>query len=776
MSSITVRHLGRGAAAVIASALGLSALAVAPAQAGPGGVEGPGCTVANGTETVYITSATTLAKGTTVSFVGTDFVGSAGVFPTVYVKFDAESSSNSYAGTATSVNGTAGAFQVQGDGSVSGSITIPDDIDDATVNPFAEGPHFLRVLGQPPAVSCYSDDFEVAADAATAPVITAVGSVSSGRSGSNAVVTVNATGFEAGESVTVTKANDAANTVLGTLTADASGAITNSTITAAVGTTLPAGDWQLIFNRADSSDAPGIAQVTVPARVAITGAALDTDATITITNAQPGAVFGSVTMDPNSAVEGDDVTVSTGAITADASGAATGTIHVPDGAANLGTKTFTAKQTQPYGASYTVSAKVSPSTATFGTDKFDVISTADGAILDGLYQTAYNATTQALYATTAYQTDSVWDGTLYKLDPATLAVLDSERAPLVPDVTTGARLAPYGVGVDADHDTVWVTNTRQNTVSVYDGTTLDPIYSAPVGSVSHSRDVLYDPGTQQVYVTSASEGTSGEGYISVFEADDLDGDGTKYEKITDIATGARTVYSPMSLELDVDSHTLFSPSLSSQQVAKVDTTTNTVSYITVDGIVASGRGASGIAYDKVTNRLFIASQNTDELVIADADTGATLSEIPTGAGALNVAFDPVNRLAYVANFGGSTITVVDPDGNKVANLPYPRTNHVHEDGKGNIFAVDKNSGNHVWKLSLKSATTTTDGDTTTPVTSTVTDPKAEKVKKIKAQIKKVKAQIKKAKKAHQAAKVKKLKKRLAKLKKKLKKAKKQLQK
>src|SRR5690606_26029464 len=134
---------------------------------------------------------------------------------------------------------------------------------------------------------------------------------------------------------------------------------------------------------------------------------------------------------------------------------------------------------------------------TFGQDKFTVIKSADGAIRDGLYQTAYNEKTNALYATTAYQTDGQWDGTLYKLNPATLSVVDSERAP-VADEATGARYAPYGVGVDSDHNTVWVTNTRQNTVTVYDGATLN-VLATNLGTVSHSRDVIYDPGTGQVY-------------------------------------------------------------------------------------------------------------------------------------------------------------------------------------------------------------------------------------------------------------------------------------
>ena len=78
---------------------------------------------------------------------------------------------------------------------------------------------------------------------------------------------------------------------------------------------------------------------------------------------------------------------------------------------------------------------------------------------------------------------------------------------------------------------------------------------------------------------------------------------------------------------------------------------------------------------------------------ARMNLGLGVVAVTYGAGALNVAFEPVSGLAYVTNRGAGTVTVVDGDGKVVGNLDggtFP--NHVREDGKGNVFAVNKSRG------------------------------------------------------------------------------------
>src|SRR5690606_7859651 len=101
-------------------------------------------------------------------------------------------------------------------------------------------------------------------------------------------------------------------------------------------------------------------------------------------------------------------------------------------------------------------------------------------------------------------------------------------------------------------------------------------------------------------------------------------------------------------------------------------------------------------------------QGSDNLLIVDAASGNVLHDVYVGAGALNVAFDAQSGLAYVPNRTAGTVTVVDGDGNIVANLEggtFP--NHVTTDGEGHVYAVNKSrgeddpQGDHIRRIQVK---------------------------------------------------------------------------
>ena len=145
----------------------------------------------------------------------------------------------------------------------------------------------------------------------------------------------------------------------------------------------------------------------------------------------------------------------------------------------------------------------------------------------------------------------------------------------------------------------------------------------------------------------------------------------------------------MSLALDEGSSRLFVVS-SGSEVAIINTRTDTVENVfAIDGAVS----ASGVAYDAKTDRVFVAAQGSDNVVIVDAKTGKALHNVKVGGGTLNVAFDPARSLAYVANRASDTLTILDANGKIVGNLDigsFP--NHVAVDGKGAAFAINKARG------------------------------------------------------------------------------------
>ncbi|MFT4212608.1 MAG: LPXTG cell wall anchor domain-containing protein [Microbacterium sp.] len=516
--------------------------------------------------------------------------------------------------------------------------------------------------------------FTVSADTLT--VTTSVGT--RGASAGQLTVTVAGAAGTFADGEVLTAAVDGTDAAWATGgTASDTGALTGTTVVFASGA-LTAGEHTIAVTGATSGTKTRT--FTVLPTPSYSSLTQGSSGTLTLSNLPAGSSVTAASFD------GTGVVFS-GLPTAAVDGVATLSYTIPADQA-LGTYPVTVTLDEP-AATFTLSSqKISPDATIFGDDAFTLSSYSDG-IFQGLYQSAYSEAQDALFATAASGTGSAEDGYLYKLDPDTLEIVASVHPKDVADGDDVVGQAPYGVGVDDVNGTVWVTNTRTGAVAVYDADDLTLLKQYAAGTISHPRDVIYDPGTNRVFASSASEGTSGDGYISVFDA-------ATFEKITDIQTGARADFNPVSL--DVEDGVLVSPSLSSNQVAKIDTDTLEVTFLTITGIDVGGRGASGIDYDADDNRLYIASQNTDELVIADATTGETLAEVPTGTGALNVAVDEVNSLVYVTNLSGGTVTVTDLDGTKVANLPIVRANHVTVDGQGNAYVVDKNTVNSVWKI------------------------------------------------------------------------------
>lgn len=359
--------------------------------------------------------------------------------------------------------------------------------------------------------------------------------------------------------------------------------------------------------------------------------------------------------------------------------------------------------------------KVSPRIALQGTEKFAVKSEP---VSPGLYQVAYSAKSDAIFVTSAVGRPPVKQSKLLKLDPLTLAI-EAEITPAeapeqrpepgmapppaanpapgaagggTPPATGPGVYAIYGVAVDDANGTVWATNTRQNTVAVYKQSDLSLVKQFEPGTVEHSRDVVVDPQNGRVYVSSVG----GPG-IAVFDAKTLE----KLKPIKIRSTVRGEEFSAMALDLDAAAAKLVTVSMTTNELAVVDLASNEAKVFALAG----ARGASGVAYDAKDGLVFVASQQSDNLLIVKADTGEVLSDTEVGAGPLNVAFEPVSRLAYVANRASGTITVVDTAGKIVANLDagtYP--NQLKADGKGDIFAVNKSrgeddpNGDRLWRI------------------------------------------------------------------------------
>lgn len=345
-------------------------------------------------------------------------------------------------------------------------------------------------------------------------------------------------------------------------------------------------------------------------------------------------------------------------------------------------------------ASLLVPLKISPVVPPSGQDRFDA---QFKPLVPGLYQVAYSAKSDRAFVTSSSGRPPNSRSELVKINPQTLVIEARATPPMAPAPANAPAGRPggapaaasvfavYGVSVDDANGTVWVTNTRQNTVAVYNQADLKLVKQFEPGLVAHARDVTVDGKQGKAYASPY-----GEAEIVVFDTKTL----TKRKDIP-VATTRRGPdagkgFAPLGLALDEASSQLFAVSMATNEVAVIDTKTDTVKQVWP---LEGASSASGVAYDAQGDRILVVSQGSDNLLIIDAKTGKNLYDVKTGAGPLNLTFDPVRRLAYVANRASGTVTVVDANGKIVGNLgggTFP--NHLADDGKGNVYVVNKSRG------------------------------------------------------------------------------------
>lgn len=351
-------------------------------------------------------------------------------------------------------------------------------------------------------------------------------------------------------------------------------------------------------------------------------------------------------------------------------------------------------QTEAPDSATVITLKVSPEIPLSGAERFDIAAVAAGP---GLYQVAVSDKNGWLFVTSANGRPPVKESKLQKLDARTLGLLAEVTpadAPARGDREGGVH-AVYGVGVDDANGTVWVTNTRQETVAVYRQDDLSLVKQFEPGVVPHARDVVVDAAAGRAYAS-----TSTTGQIAVFDTATLE----VLEPIRIASKQRGGEFGAMSLALDAEGGKLYTVSLNTPEVARVDLATGAAD---VFALPTAQRGA-GIAADPATGRMFVVAQGTDNLVALDAG-GKVLYDVPVGAGPLNVAWHKGANLLVVTNRASGTLAVVNADdGQIVANLDggsFP--NHVAVAADGTIYAVNKRrgaedaTGDHVRSLRLK---------------------------------------------------------------------------
>lgn len=362
-------------------------------------------------------------------------------------------------------------------------------------------------------------------------------------------------------------------------------------------------------------------------------------------------------------------------LTADQDGKFSTTIAVPADAV-VGRHPVVVQVAKPSAAAI-FEFKISPDIKFSGAEKFNIVSER---LQPGMYQSAYSAASNALFVTSAVGRPPVKESALMKVNADTLQV-EASVTP-APDKANdkGQVMAVYGVAVDDVLGTVWVTNTRANSVAVYKQSDLSLVKQFDNGVAPHARDVAVDSKNHRAYVSAF-----GVNEIIVFDTQKL----KQLPPIT-IKSRTREDFSPMSLALDADSGKLYTVSLSTNEAAVIDLANQEVEQVHA---LPGAKSASGVAVAPEAQVLFVASQGSDNVQLVDLKSGDIQHSVSVGAGPLNVVWDAKNKLAYAISRGAGSIAVIDLDGKLVANLEAGSLpNHLSTDGNGAVFAINKARG------------------------------------------------------------------------------------
>lgn len=310
-----------------------------------------------------------------------------------------------------------------------------------------------------------------------------------------------------------------------------------------------------------------------------------------------------------------------------------------------------------------VMLKLSDVVAPKNADAFELQTVSVG---ERAYQTALSSDGKLFVASARGPNDG---SRLQRLDATTLAV---EAEAEVAKDSKGEQIGVFGLAVDNAHGKVWAANTLAETVTVYDAKDLSVAKIFPEGSAQHPRSVVIDETRGRAYVSAALSG-----FVEVYDTATLEHVG----QLEFVANRGRDMFGTVELDIDTKAGKLYSVSRDTPWIGWIDLDTGKSTTVKVPEAI----GATDIAHDPATGRLYVVSQETNNVVVLDAE-GKLLANTYIGAGGVGIVWDPATSQAYAATRAGGTVAVLDADGALVANIPADDTpNHLTVGPDGVIY-------------------------------------------------------------------------------------------
>ena len=313
--------------------------------------------------------------------------------------------------------------------------------------------------------------------------------------------------------------------------------------------------------------------------------------------------------------------------------------------------------------------------------------------LPGQFQVAYSKKTNKIWvAGTADRDEHV--STIARIDANSLKIEAVAELPIIKGDSGYSYEGAYGITVDDEEGTVWVTSTRDNSVAVYDQATMKQLWTNAGLSkddpnwIEHPREVRVDHESGKAFVT-------GRFFVSA-----IDLKTKKVEKIQlEGAPDGGTRY--ISMNILVDGGKLYVPERTGGKLFVIDTKTFKVEKtISVKGDKDGEVRPSDVAIDHSQNEIYVSSQGVkgenSGVSVYDATTYEFKKFIPFGTQALSLDNDEANDLVYVSDFGTGKVGVIDGGAadKLIAEVAMNggKANDLVVLPNGSVIAVDKQAG------------------------------------------------------------------------------------
>ncbi|MGI8468458.1 MAG: YncE family protein [Pyrinomonadaceae bacterium] len=224
---------------------------------------------------------------------------------------------------------------------------------------------------------------------------------------------------------------------------------------------------------------------------------------------------------------------------------------------------------------------------------------------------------------------------LYVSHATKVVVIDTETEKVVGEIpnTNGV----HGIAVAEDLGRGFISDGRDNAVTIFDLKTLKTLSTVPVGK--NPDTIIYDSASKRVFAFNA-----GSSDITAIDAASGSVAGT-------IALGGKPEFAAADgkgmIFVNLEDKSEIVPVDSRKLEAKAHWS------------LAPGEEPSGMAIDRKNHRLFVVCGNK-KMIVVNYDNGKIVGDLPTGDGTDAAAFDPNTKLAFSSN-GEGTLTVVRED-------------------------------------------------------------------------------------------------------------------